>query len=249
MRQQERTAARAAAAFALSAIGCAPFAIGNAAAQNTGGVFPPMVNEGTGNVEYRIGYRPGEDGADDRIAQRIHVQHAPNDDLLWRVVGQVAGPEGDQDFDFVQAELFWDLSEDTDRWRTGLRFDGRIRNGAAPEQINVNWTNQFALSERWSARAILLNSVQIGDRAADGVAFETRANLFYTTANGTVLGVESYNLHGSTDDLDVFGGRQQIGPFAFLPVAQDWTLFTGVLFGANDRSPDADYRFWVTRNF
>ena len=231
------------------AAGAAALAMGplGAAAQNTGGVFPPMVDEGASALEYRLGYRPqdGEDG----LAQRVHYQRAVSGDLMWRVVGQVAGTTDDQDFDFVQGELFWDLSEDTDRWRTGLRFDAAIREGAAPEQINLNWTNQIALSDAWSGRFVLLNKIQIGDQAADGVAFETRANLFTRTEGGVVWGVESYNLHGSTEDLDLFGGRQQVGPYAVWPVAEGWGLFTGVLLGANDASPDTDLRLWLTRNF
>ena len=218
-----------------------------AAAQNTGGVFPPMVNAGASAAEYRVTLRPQE--GDDGLAQRIHVQTAFNDDLMGRIVVASGGSTNDQSFGFVQAELFWDLSEDTDRWRTGLRFDAQIRDGGGPEQFNASWTNQVALTERWTARGILLTKVQVGDRAADGVAFETRNNLFYRTESGALLGVETYNLHGSTEDLDLFGGRQQVGPFAVWPVAEGWNLFTGVLWGANDDSPDTDYRLWLTRNF
>ena len=220
---------------------------GTASAQNTGGVFPPMVTEGASAFEYRVTYRP-QDGPNG-VAQRIHYQAAPNTRVMWRVVGQVAGTTEDQDADFVQGELFWELSEDTDAWRTGLRFDAVWREGAAPEQFNVNWTNQLPVGDALTGRFILLSSVQAGDRAADGVAFETRANLFGQTDGGVVLGVESYNLHGSTEDLDLFGGRQQIGPYAVWPVGQGWGLFTGLLVGANDASPDADYRVWLTRNF
>ena len=222
--------------------------LATAAAQNTGGVFPPMVNQGASALEYRAGFRP-VDGGDDRFAQRLHYQAALNGDLMGRIVGQTAGTTGDQSFDFVQAELFWDLSEDGAAWRTGLRFDARVRNGAAPEQVNVHWTNQWRLSERWSARGVLLTSAQIGDRAADGVGFETRANLFYRAENGTLLGIESYNPHGRTGEVDLFGSGQQVGPFAVWPVAEGWGLFTGVLLGASGDAADADYRLWLTRNF
>ena len=218
-----------------------------ARAQNTGGVFPPTVAEGASALEYRVGYRP-QDGSNG-LAQRVHYQRAIDTRLMWRVVGQVAGTTDDQSLDFVQGELFWELSEDTDAWRTGFRFDAQVRNGGAPEQLNASWTNQFPVGEALTGRFVLLNKVQIGDRAEDGVAFETRANLFHRTKGGVVLGVETYNLHGSPDDLDPFGGRQQVGPYAVWPVAEGWGLFTGVLFGANAESPDADYRLWLTRNF
>ena len=221
--------------------------VGTAAAQNTGGVFPPMVTEGASALEYRATYRP-QDGPNG-LAQRLHYQRALDTRLMWRVVGQVAGTTDDQDADFLQAELFWELSEDTDAWRTGLRFDAQVREGAGPEQVNVNWTNQFPVGEALTGRFVALSKLQIGDRAADGILLETRANLFHMTANGTVLGVESYNNHGSTDDFDPFGATQQVGPFAVWPVGEGWGLFTGVLFGATDASPDADYRLWLTRNF
>ena len=232
----------------LPALAALPALIGAAAAQNTGGVFPPMVNDGASALEYRATLRP-VDGGDDRFAQRLHYQASPNGNLMWRVVAQTNGTIGEQSFDYVQGELFWELSGDDAPWRTGLRFDARVRNGAAPEQVNVNWTNQWRLSERWSARGILLTSAQIGDRAADGIGLETRANVFYRTENGTLLGVESYNPHGRTEDVDLFGPGQQVGPFAVWPVAEGWGLFTGVLLGASDDAADADYRLWLTRNF
>lgn len=234
-----RTARLIAAFFTIAA--------GQAAAQNTGGVFPPVVNEGASALEFRTGYRPqdGENG----LANRLHYQRAVSGDLMWRIVGQVSGTTNDQDFEYLQGELFWDLSDDDDRWRTGFRFDATLRDGSAPEQLAANWTNQVRLTERWTGRFVLLNKVQIGDRAPDGIAFETRANLFTRLESGVTVGVESYNLHGSTEDLDPFGGRQQIGPFAVWPVAEGWGVFTGVLIGANDQSPDADYRLWLTRNF
>jgi hypothetical protein len=227
----------------ISAFGCAH-------AQNTGGVFPPMVQPNTSAAEYRIGFRPGADGQQDTWAQRLHYQTSLDGDFLFRIVGQVADRVGeDAEFDLVQAELFWDLSEDDARWRTGLRFDGVVRGADGPEQINVNWTNQIALTEAWNARFVVLTSRQFGDRAADGVLLETRSNIF-TDVGGITVGVESYNLHGSTADFDAFGGRQQVGPFAFIPVGDGGLqLFTGVLFGANERSPDTDLRFWVTKNF
>ena len=45
------------------------------------------------------------------------------------------------DLDFVQAELFVDLGTDGADYRTGFRFDARLRGGDRPGQIGVNWTN------------------------------------------------------------------------------------------------------------
>ncbi|MEM9838857.1 MAG: hypothetical protein AAF830_06830, partial [Pseudomonadota bacterium] len=169
-------------------------AVSSAYAQNMGGVFPPIVNPDTAQLEYRIGYRD-DNGAEDAWKERVHFQASPTDDLLWRVVAQTNNLPGESEFDLFQAELFWDLSDHGDRWRTGMRFDVVVRNGDRPEQINVNWTNQIALTPKWNARFVVLTSTQLGDRAADGVGIETRANLF-TKRGGITMGLESYNLHG-----------------------------------------------------
>lgn len=217
-------------------------------AQNISGVFGPIVKPGTAQAQYRIGLRPGEDGAPDSWRQRAQIQVSERGDLLWRVLVETTGSEGRTDFDLMQTQLFWDLSPDGRRWRTGLRFDAVLRNGDQPEQVNFNWTNQIALTERWNTRFVVRASRQFGDRAADGLGFETRATVF-TTRGAVRFGVETYNIHGQSVDFRAFSGRQQVGPFAFWPVADDWSLLTGVLFGANDRAPDADFRLFLGRRF
>ena len=110
----------------LTVLGCALFAP-QAYAQNTGGVFPTQVNEGHRSLQYRAAINP--DNAQDEFgfAQRLHYQQAINGDLMWRVVGQTQKTESsDFDFAFLQAELFWELSDDQDQHKTGLRFDARL---------------------------------------------------------------------------------------------------------------------------
>ena len=121
-------------AAALAAIFIAP----NAMAQNTGGVFPTQVNEGHRSLQYRAAINP--DNAQDEFgfAQRLHYQQAINGDLMWRVVGQTQKTESsDFDFAFLQAELFWELSDDQDQHKTGLRFDARLTDGDRAEQLGV----------------------------------------------------------------------------------------------------------------
>jgi len=103
-----------------------------AAAQNTGGVFPPSVDEGHKSLQYRSAYNL----ENDNFAQRLHYQQAINGDFMWRIVGQTRETESsDFDFDFLQAELFWELSpEDTD-YRHGVRFDARLRDDNRPHQV------------------------------------------------------------------------------------------------------------------
>ena len=70
-----------------------------AMAQNTGGVFPPDVNEGHKSAQYRIAANLDND----RFAQRLHYQQAIDGDLMWRIVGQTRETAtSDFDFDYVQ---------------------------------------------------------------------------------------------------------------------------------------------------
>ncbi|MCQ8185487.1 hypothetical protein [Parvularcula maris] len=221
-----------------------------AAAQNTGGVFGPVVNKGHRYAEYRITVSPSDaDGLDTVWAQRFHVEDTPTDRIMWRVFAQVRrDPFGETEFDSAQAEIFTELRGPEHRWRTGFRFDGRVR-GDGPGQMSVNWTNEFALSEKLITRAVLLTTKQFGDRASDGVLLETRLNLQYRFENRVQAGVELYNGHGSTADFQTVSDRLQVGPYAFIPIGEHWRGFVGVLATTGNGAYPADTRFWLGRSF
>lgn len=218
-----------------------------AMAQNTGGIFPPMVNEGHKSAQYRVTYNPDTEG----LSQRVHYQQAINGDLMWRgLVSARKTADSDVDFDFVQAELFWEWSDDEDSWKRGMRFDARIRDDGRPGLLGVHFTNQFPISESWNGRFVALSAIDIGDDARDGVFLQTRGNVFTKLDSGHTVGVELFNSYGSTDDIQDFEDQShQIGPFASFPVAEDWGLFTGALFGLTDASADAELRLWISRSF
>lgn len=232
--------------FAIVAAGLAvtaPMAL----AQNTSGVFSPVVNEGHKSAQYRATYNPDTGG----LSQRLHYQRAINGDLMWRgLISARKTNESDVDVDFIQAELRWELSDDDDNWKTGFRFDARIRDDDRPGLLGVHWTNQFPVTENWNGRFIVLSAVDIGDDARDGVFLQTRANLFTRLDTGQTVGVELFNAYGSTDaflELDKQG--HSVGPFASFPLADNWSLITGALFGLTDASADAELRFRVSRGF
>lgn len=218
-----------------------------AMAQNTGGIFPPMVNEGHKSAQYRVTYDPDSEG----LSQRVHYQQAINGNLMWRgLVSARKTDESDVDFDFVQAELFWELSDDDDAWKTGFRFDARIRDDDRPGLIGVHWTNQFPVTENWNGRFVALSAFDVGNDARDGVFLQTRGNLFTRLESGQTVGVELFNAYGSTDEiLDLDKQGHSIGPFASFPVSDNFSLFTGALFGLTDASADAELRLWITRGF
>jgi len=234
-------------AAALAAIFIAP----NAMAQNTGGVFPTQVNEGHRSLQYRAAINP--DNAQDEFgfAQRLHYQQAINGDLMWRVVGQTQKTESsDFDFAFLQAELFWELSDDQDQHKTGLRFDARLTDGGRAEQLGVNWMNHFNFDNGWHARALVLSSVQIGDTAADGINLQTRARVGKKLENGPLIGVEMYNNYGRTSDFGSFDEQSHtIGPFISTPIGNKVSLFAGPLFGLSSAAPDVEARLWLTKGF
>lgn len=218
-----------------------------AMAQNTGGVFPPMVKDGHKSAEYRVTYNPDSEG----FSQRVHYQQAINGNLMWRgLVSARKTIESDVDFDFVQAELFWELSDEDDLWKTGFRFDARIRDEDRPDLFGANWTNQFPVSETWTARFVALTAIDVGDDARDGIFLQTRGSVFTKLNSGQNVGVEFYNSYGSTDNiLDLDKQGHQVGPYASLPISEDVSLFTGALFGLTDASADAELRLRLTKSF
>ncbi|MEE4213113.1 MAG: hypothetical protein V2I43_28025 [Parvularcula sp.] len=213
-----------------------------ASAQNLGGVFPPK--PGRGNAEYRVGFRPAEGQAPSLTNHRLHLQALSGERSLWRVIAQTEERGGDQVLRSLKGEWFYELTEQNAAWRAGVRFDASVGMGSRPDAFGFHLSQEWRLPNEVRARFVLLTDIETGELADDGIGFETRANVF-TTRGGVEFGIESYNGHGRTGNLDVFGGNQQIGPFAFWPIADDWRLFTGALFGVNDRSPDTDLRLWL----
>lgn len=220
---------------------------GSAAAQNTGGVFGPAVNAEHRSMQYRVTYDP--DG--DLLAQRFHYQQALDGDFMLR--GVVQGrktADSDLDFDYLQAELFWDLGEDGDSWRQGLRLDLRVRDDDRPSTVGLNWTNQWALAGSYRARFLVLTSVDAGDNARDGLFLQSRGSLVRRLGNGPLVGLEIYNSYGSTDRIPPFEDqRHQAGPILDASLGAGRSLYANVLFGLTEATPDAELRLWLTLSF
>ncbi len=219
-----------------------------AQAQNTGGVFGPVVNEGDAALQYRGAYDPESGG----LAQRIHYQEALNTDFMLRgVLGTRKTDDADFDFDFFQAELFWEFSkDDSSPYRHGIRFDLALRNEDRPHSFGVNWMHQYRLDKNWSARALLLTSVDFGDRARDGIGVQTRASIFRKLNSEFSAGLELYSNYGRTDNFNDFNDQsQQIGPVLTYNPNRDFQIFAGVLYGLTDVNQDPQFRLWLTQNF
>lgn len=214
-------------------------------AQQTGGVFPPVVNDGHRSYQYRSAYNAGTDG----FAQRLHYQQALDGDFMWRVLGQTRKTDdSDFDFDFLQAELFWELSGDDPNYRRGVRFDVRVRDDDRPHQIGFNWIHQFHFYETWTARTILLTTLQFGENSVNGVGLQTRASIAKRLPNKHTLGLEWFSAYGTTSDFESLSDQSHaVGPMYSFPVAGGWSVFAGALFGVTSSAPDTEFRLWLTR--
>jgi len=223
-----------------------------AQAQNTGGVFPPTVNEGHRSLQYRGAINPDNAVRDFGFAQRLHYQEAINDDFMWRILGQTRRTDSsDVDLDFIGAELFWEFSDNEDSHKHGVRFDGRIRFDDRAEFLGFNWIHQWNFDDGWSARAIALTSVEVGDNSADGINLQTRTQIAKQLDNGLTLGLENYSNYGNTGgDIGGFDDQSHtIGPFISIPIEKGLSLWGGPLFGVSEAAPDFEARIWLTRSF
>lgn len=218
-------------------------------AQNTGGVFGPVVKEGHRSFQYRAAVNPDNALGQTGFAQRLHYQQAIDTNFMWRILGQTRKTDAsDIDFDFLQAELFWQLTDDKEDYQTGLRFDARLRDEGRAEQLGLNWMNQWKLSDAWSARFLTLTALQLGNNAADGLNIQTRGRVTYKTESKVTLGVELYNNFGNTGNIGGFDDQSHtIGPIVSLPIAKDLSIFAGTLHGISDAAPDTEFRLWLTK--
>lgn len=68
--------------------------------------------------------------------------------------------------------------------------------------------------------------------------------------NGPKIGLEWFGQYGSTDNW-LSGDEQehQIGPVAVWGLNNDWSLYTGALFGVTDASDETQLRFRIGREF
>jgi len=215
-------------------------------AQNTGGVFPPGFGDNHESVQYRLAV----DTDTGRFANRLHYQKSINSNFLWRVLAQSRETENsDFDFDFAQAELFWEFGDVKSKWRKGLRFDVRYRDDDRAGQIGLNFNNQWTFNDGWSARFLTLTNLQIGNDRRDGIAVSPRARLAKKVGSGQSIGLEYFGSLGTTEDFTIENASQTIGPFFSTKLMGKTSLYTGVQFGVTDAAPDTELRLWLTQGF
>jgi|MEHZ01.5.fsa_nt_MEHZ011480586.1_3 hypothetical protein len=218
-------------------------------AQNTGGVIPPFVNEGSRSLHTRIAIDPDNAQGERSIATRLHYLHSFNDDLKGVLfMGSRQTAESDFDFDYLHAGVFIDLGKNGQKFRNGVRFDLRVRDGSRPNHVGALWLGQYYFDNGWTARMNVLSSVQIGDRANDGLNLQTRWQLANRLESGDSIGLEMYSFYGSTDNLGNFDSQNHsVGPMYTKSINTNWSLFSSLLIGVSESAPDTQVRFWLIR--
>ena len=219
-------------------------------AQNTGGILGPVVNAGQRSFQYRSAFDPNDDSTDEvGFAQRLHYQQSVSGSVMLRLVAQQRKTAAsDFDFDFVQGELTYQISPDDKFYQTGLRFDVRIRDQGRANQLGVNWTNQWNLSNDWNIRAILLSAINVTNDTGEGVFLQVRSHAAKLLSSGKSVGVETFNTFGTTTNFGSFNSQSHtIGPFLTVPLAHKFSVFAGALYGVSEAAPDAEVRLWLTK--
>jgi len=218
-------------------------------AQNTAGVFPPRVVEGHKSLQYRATLNPDDTNKETGFAQRLHYQESINGDLMWRVIGQTKKTDqSDLDFDFVQGELYWELSNDEDKHKSALRFDARYRGGDRPGFLGLNLGSEYRVNDRWSLRGLVLSSVDLGANSNNGINLQTRGQLAYRLKRSKSIGVEVYSFYGRTGNIGSFSEQiHTIAPYISMPLNSSVSIFGGPLIGLSDAAPDFEARMWITK--
>lgn len=223
-----------------------------AMAQFNGGVFGPVVNEGSSSAQYRAAYNPDTEA----FSHRGHYQMAISDTVQLRGVVQFTKPGGaDLDYDLFQGEATFQITPDGQDFQFGVRTDVTLRDGPRPDQVGLNTMSQWKLNNGLSAKFVTLASVQGGDRAADGIDLQTRASLSkgLPSQGGiapTALSLELYSFYGRTGNLADFNDQTHLlGPSAKFKITDSVSTNLGALFGLTDASADSQIRLWVTKGF
>lgn len=223
----------------------------SALANNVGGVYGPVVNSDDKTFQFRAAHSPSENGGNDLTVMRGHYQKAFKQNLRWRIVGQVRDVDGSYEFDNAAAELVWQFQQKGDNhWDSALRFDFRTRKGDRPENVALNWTNQWAISNRMSVTALAsLSWFFGGDNAPSGTQLETRARIAYKLSSDLTLGFDSFNRFGKIGDFGSFNEQgHQIGPTLSGKLA-DYSFMIGYLAGVSNGARDDVARLWISRSF
>ena len=212
-------------------------------AHNTGGVLGPVIDMGHEAIQWRTSLDPNTGQG----ATRVHYERAISDSLLPRIVAQFYTANDDAfQADYIQAELFWQHNE-TGRIITGLRGDLRLRNGDRPHLIGLNWMAQAAITATLSTRFSVIMNTDYGPDATQDITLGLRSQATYTLSAPLSIGLETYSTLGAVGETTVWDDQtHQVGPFITRKLTDNYSVFTGTLFGLTDANDATIFRFWLT---
>lgn len=221
-------------------------------AQNVTGVFGPVVNVDDHNVEYRAAAVIDAPGDNAKWAQRFHYERALSGNFRLRgILALRETASSDFDYDFARLEAVWQITPDGKDYQTGLRFEARTRGDGRPEEVRMNWLNQWSLPGNWRARAVMMNTLQVAQRTNDELQFQGRFELSRKLPeSGVRLGFHSYVDFGDTGGIHVFKGNEaEIGPFIEFDLTDQVAIYLGTLHGLTDAADDNQVRIFIERAF
>jgi hypothetical protein len=220
-----------------------------ALAQTTSSVSSPLVTEGNRSLQLGLATGFAEDDAPTRNAARMLYDHALSGRTQLRAQASFDDRTSDGlAFSFLQLAWTQEITPEANRfWNSAIRTEVRFAEGSRPEQLAVNWFNQFNLGDGWRIRANGQVMGQSGDRARDGAFLQTRFQIGRQAPNGFYAGVDMFNTYGSITALGQFDEQvHSAGPMVGMRLSPHFRVNAGALAGLSDAAPDAEFRVWGT---
>lgn len=218
---------------------------------NNGGVHGPNVKAGASSAEFRLNTTESNGARDDRQQYRVHYQRSMNDRLQVRLVLQYRD-FGNFEYDSAKAEFLYNYQKaESGKYSAGLRLDVRTSKGERPEDVVINWVNQYNISDTLHVRALAI----LGKNVTDNGSGDKPSNLgsrFAITKkmpDGIQLSAEMYNTYGEFDNISDFEDqRHQFGP-SIRYTHKDWYAYGRYLVGLSSATEDHNFQFRVGMRF
>lgn len=210
-------------------------------AQNMGTVFSPVVEEGSSDVVYRIGYQP-EGNA---MAQRLVYQYGVTNQ--WQLRGMVQFYQNDAaslGFQYVRLEAMWQfLEEEVAGWASALRFSLQIPdNSNTPYRVGLAWSGLVNFDEDWQLRANFLIKREFGADSESGFFPGGRVQVSRKLTPMLTLALDFFAGFNNVTDLGDFDANtHQVGPLLGVRISEHLNMEARALFGISSTSPSVSY--------
>lgn len=216
---------------------------------NISGVMGPNIDATDRSIQFRSAMSATDDYShEDAWAYRLHYQHAFNDTFRGRIVLQYRD-KGTLEYDFLRTELLYNFKKrgQDESWSSALRFDLRTRHGGRPEELAVNWGNEWALSSNYRMRATVILGQHLGGaRESNDLLVQTRASFSRKLDNGIRVGIQMLNQHGELGDFGSINDQSiYLGPSVSGKIGE-FVYELRYLNGLTDNARDNNFFFRMT---